>query len=91
MDNVNSRFRGQNFHRSAYAGGSPRFGLPRISSSLSTAPFCSNAHTLPFALGSGFVAQKNIVFAVFLNVESVSPFPVVHDVSFVRVLPDPLL
>jgi hypothetical protein len=41
------------------------------------APFCSSAHTPPLALGSGFVAQKNMAYAVFLSVESVSPFPAV--------------
>jgi len=39
---------------------------------------------LPFALGSGLVAQKNRAFAIFLNVRSVSPCPAIRDGSSAR-------
>jgi len=76
---------------SVYAGGSPRLPHSCASSILCIVPFCSNAHTLPFALGSGFVAQKNMAFAVLLNVRSVSPCPVVANGLLVQAPPLVLL
>ena len=66
----------QRLYGYVYAGGPPRLPPSSASSILCMVPFCNNAHTLPLALGFGFVAQKNITFAVLLGVRSVSPWPV---------------
>ena len=50
----------------------------------------STAHKLPFAVGSGFVAQKNKVSAVFVSAGSVTPRPVARHDSSVHISPLPL-